>query len=445
MSSFEPPRLRLALGLGDQELEQRLRPALEAADDLSVTAQCLAADQLLQVIQTRGVDAAVIGWSLHRLTDALLDQLERPGLIVVLLVPDPQAERWRQRRGPVVGLDVEPSALRQLLLAARPGVRPSPRPSSSPEPLPLKPADAADARAGGVIGVTGGAGSPGRTTIAISLAAALGTSTPAVLVELDLCAPAVAAYLDRDPSQNICTLAHTVREEPHRWSAALEDELQRLGPPGISTFVLCGPPKREMRASIGPDFVDRLIAELARRYRWVVVDVGPELLGIEPPAASHRAALAAAQHVLLVVAADFVGVWRARVALEQLERQLGIERRNVSLVLNRHDPRHHHTPSEVEWHLGAPILAVVPFDHAAAQRAISDQRALVTDPSSRAGRGLLGLAERLNDGKLQLPAVQSEPAAHQGWWRRLLATRRPPAPAPYRLDAAAPGRRGRTW
>ena len=98
MTSYQPPSLRLALGLGDQELEQRLRPVLDSADELTVVAQCLAADQLLQVAESRQADALLVAWSLHRLTDGVLEQLERPGLLVVLLVPDPHEERWRTAR-----------------------------------------------------------------------------------------------------------------------------------------------------------------------------------------------------------------------------------------------------------------------------------------------------------------------------------------------------------
>src|SRR5688500_4185577 len=90
----EPPALRLALALGDQELEQRLRPALEAAHDLEVAAQCLAADQLLEVVQTRQVDAVVVAWGLHRLSESVLAQLERARLPMLVLVPDPDNERW---------------------------------------------------------------------------------------------------------------------------------------------------------------------------------------------------------------------------------------------------------------------------------------------------------------------------------------------------------------
>jgi Flp pilus assembly CpaE family ATPase len=450
VTAYQPPSLRVALGLGDQELEQRLRPAIDATDDVVVVAQCLAADQLLRVVESRQADALVVAWSLHRLTDALLDQLERPELSLVLLVPDPAEARWRNRRGPVLAVDTDPSRLREVLVTARAGGR-APVRRSRPEALPRKPADRDGAPAGRLIAVTGGAGSPGRTTVAISLATALGAAEPTLLVELDLCSPTIAAYLDADPSRNICTLAHTVREDPHTWSSALADELQPLTPACRAALVLCGPPKREMRSSVGPAVVERLLGEVAQRYGWVVLDVGPELLGSDAAAAAQRAALARAHQVLLVTASDLVGLWHARVALDQLERQVGIGRDVVSLVLNRHDARYHHVPVEVQWHLGAPVVAVVPFDHAGAQRAIADQRPLVLDSASRAGRALVTLAERLSRDTLRVPVEAARQRPPSGWWRRLL--RRQPAVSVRRslLEAqrlavgATQTRGGRAW
>jgi MinD-like ATPase involved in chromosome partitioning or flagellar assembly len=431
---YEPPRLRLALGLGDQELEQRLRPALDDTDDLLVVAQCLAADQLLQAVESRQVDAAVVAWSLHRLTDTLLEQIERSGPPIVLLVPDPEAERWSARRGPVLPLDAQPLAIRQALqTASRRGERVVSRPRPSSEPVVRTVADSPESRAARVIAVAGGAGSPGRTIVAINLATALGTAAPTVLVEADLCAPAVAAYLDRDPSRNVCTLAHAVRENPHAWDVALVDELQPLNRHCGMGVALCGPPKREMRASIAPTFFERLVGELGQRYRYIVLDVGPELLGMDTAAANHRAALASAQQVLLVTGSDLVGLWHARTMLDQLERQLGMERQQVSLVLNRYDARHHHPRAEVEWHLGAPVVAVIPFDHHAAQRAIAEQRPLMVDPSSRASRALLNLAERLHAGKLRLPDTPAAGDPGASWWRRLV-----PAGASIRPNNAMP-------
>jgi Flp pilus assembly CpaE family ATPase len=120
-----------------------------------------------------------------------------------------------------------------------------------------------------------------------------------------------------------------------------------------------------------------------------------------------------------VTAADFVGLWHARTALEQFERLLGIERSSVNIVLNRHDARFHHSHQEVAWHLGAPVVASIPFDQVAMQRSISEQRPVVLDPGARSGRALLQLAESLNDGKLRTPwAEQRKP-----WWRRAFERR----------------------
>ena len=430
MPSFQSPSLRLALGLGDQELEQRLRPALDASDDLAVVAQCLSADQLVQVVEAGQVDAILVGWSLHRLTDSVLDQLDRTGRTLVVMAPDPRDERWRNRSRPVLRLDADSATIHQAIMEARPGVRSAARNPLPAEPIALKPADNLEAPGGQVIAVAGGDGSPGRTTLAVNLSAALGAGAPTVLVEADLCAPAIAAYLDRDPTRNLCTLAHAVREDARAWDAALTDELQPLGPEPISALVLCGPPKREMRSSIAPALVERLVSELSRRFRWVVLDVGPELLGMDTAAASHRAALARAHHVMLVTGSDLVGLWHARTALNQLERCVGIEPRRVNLILNRHDPRFHHSRHEVEWHLGAPVAGVIPFDHVAMQRATSEQRPVVLDGSSRAARAVFVLADLLNEGKpLRLQTARELSGnSRQPWWRRAFGRQKPSAP-----------------
>jgi Flp pilus assembly CpaE family ATPase len=211
---------------------------------------------------------------------------------------------------------------------------------------------------------------------------------------------------------------------------------------------LCGPPKREMRTSIAPAFLERLLVELGHRYRYVVVDVGPDLLGVDSAATNHRAMLASARHVLVVSASDLVGLWHTRTALDQLERQLGIDRRSVNVILNRHDPRYHHAQSEVEWHLGAPIAAVVPFDHQASQRAIGEQRPLVLDPTSRASRALISLAERVHADKLRLAPEPARRERSESWWRRVVPRPRArvsvrPTSAPESLRLALPGEPGR--
>jgi Flp pilus assembly CpaE family ATPase len=250
--------------------------------------------------------------------------------------------------------------------------------------------------------------------LAINLATALGAVAPSVLVDLDCASPCVAAYLNRDPSRNVCTLAHAVREDPHSWSTALQQELQPLHARSPSAMVLCGLPKRELRPSVTPAVMERLIEELARRYDYVVIDVGAELLGMDAPAVVHRAALGVAQQILLVTGCDLVSLWHARTALSQFERTLAIDRERVSLIANRHDARHHHSAAEIGWHLGTGVAMAIPNDYGALQRAVAGQYPAVLDPTSRAGRTLLQLAERIHN-RVRLPAVDHGSTARTGW------------------------------
>jgi MinD-like ATPase involved in chromosome partitioning or flagellar assembly len=408
-------RLRVALALGDQEREQRLRPALETDPDLLVVAQCLGADQLVEVVETQRLDGVIVACDVHRLTDATLRQLDRRGPPLVVLDRDPTAERWHELRGVVLPLDADASAVSNAVKSVRRGQRPvtQTRPTTPADP-PVQPSGADLVR--NVIVVTGGHGSPGRSTVAINLATALGAAAPTALVDLDLSSPSIAAYLDLDPSRNICTLGHAVREDAFGWTRALADELQSLGPASSHGQVLCGLPKRELRSSITPGLIERLVAELARRHRYVVLDVGAELLGTGPIPNGHRAALGCATNTLLVTSADLIGLWHMRTALATLEsQQLTLDQ--AHLVINRFDARHHHGRSEIEWHLGVATAAVIPYDQRGMQRAVAEQRPVVLDGSSRAGRALLGLSERLHQDRLRLAPGARRHAA-QPWWRR---------------------------
>ncbi len=440
-------RLRLALALGDQEREQRLRPALDGDDDFLVVAQCLAADHLLDIVHGRQVDAVVVAWGLHRLSEPILAEIARSRLPTVALVPDPDAERWRALAAVTLPLDADAGAVRQGLKAAWRGERRVTRPSRG---VPEAAGGSAAAAAGeppavSVIAVAGGHGSPGRTTVAINLATALGAVAPTVLVDADLSAPSIVAYLDRDPSRNLCTLAHGVRENSFAWSRVIADELQPIGPRSAHGVVLCGLPKREMRGTVSPPFVERLLAELRARHRFVVVDVGADILGSDSAASVHRTVLAAASTVLVVTTADLVSLWHARTTLGLLTDHLQLDRDQLNLVINRLDSRHHHGRAEIEWHLGVPAAAVVPHDYGAAQRAVAEQQPLVLDPTSRAGRALLGLAERTYRGTVRLPREEGRPS-RTAWLQRWLprrVSRRPGArkgpPAPLAVSVNGVG------
>ena len=395
-------RLRVVVGLGDADRERQILAALGQLPDITVVDRCLNADQVLDLVRRRQADAALVAFDLHRLTQGVLDQLRQTGAPLVVLAPDRDEEPWRS--SPVVTLPLDPDAasLEQALHAALRGERPSPlveEEHTAPSAAPIS--TAAPPTSPAVIALAGGHGSPGRTTVALNLAVALGAVAPTVLVDADLGNPSLAVHLDADPTRNLFMLAHAEPDTPREWDHALDQEVQPLASRSPHAVVLCGLPKPELRARLTPDFVEHLLTHLRRRYRYVIVDVGADLHGAD--VALHRLALQTPDLALLVVAADLVGLHQGQRALAHLTQTLGVPRERLAVVLNRHDRRHHHGRAEIEWALELPTAAVIPFDHHPVQRALDRQQPLLLTGRSRAGRALLALAERLHRGQIALP------------------------------------------
>lgn len=434
---------RVAVGLGDPQLEQRVVPMLREPGDLVIAARCLAADQLLRFVRRELVDAILVSDDLHRLAGATLAELAQERTALIVLVTPGGEGRWQGLPVTLLPRDSDPEAIREALLLAARGERYLPQlvqgwPPTIPAdrgPLDDRPAqttvvDPTEATSPefvsrpdaelAVLVVASGPGSPGRTTVALSLATALGAAVPTVLVEADLTGPSLAALLDLDPTRNLAMLAHAAPETPHEWELALEQELQALDVRSPFGRVLGGIPKPELRGSVSPRFFEELLGELRRSFRYVVLDVGADLAGSE--SALHRAALAQADQVLLVASADLSGLWRAQGALRELKARLELPPERVALVVNQHDRRYHQARQEIEWALGVATAAIVPFDHEGAERARSVQRPLVLDRKSPAARALLDLAERAYGGSVKLPP---EP----GRKPRLSWLRRPKTPS----------------
>ena len=413
--------LRLAVALGDPEREQRLLPALSLRDDLHIVERCLSAEQLLDAVAGGRVDAVVAAADLHRLSSGPLADLSGSRLPLVLLVQDEHETRWQAQPGVILPLSAEPELVERALLAAARGERLATLVSVEPTAEPRDQPDAQRAAEApmapftqSVIAVGSGAGSPGRTTLAVNLAAALGAVQPTVLVDFDLASPSVVAMLDVDPTRNVYMVAHAEPDAPWEWDRAIEAEVQpidRLRSPYGD--VLCGIPKPDMRGRITPRFAERLLGALQRRYRYVIFDTGAELLG--PDGAVHRAALSLAQQILLVCSADVVGMWRARTVLGLLESHLHISPSRAALIVNRHDARFHHGRTEIEWALKAATACLVPYDHLAIERALSNQRPAVFTKGA-AARAILDLADRIHGGKVVLPP-EPKPVGKRHWLR----------------------------
>src|SRR4051794_21093854 len=71
------PTLRVAVGLGDPEREQRVLPGLGETGEFLVVRRCLAAEELLAAVRDDHLDAALVAFDLHRLGHSGLTELAR--------------------------------------------------------------------------------------------------------------------------------------------------------------------------------------------------------------------------------------------------------------------------------------------------------------------------------------------------------------------------------
>jgi Flp pilus assembly CpaE family ATPase len=76
----------------------------------------------------------------------------------------------------------------------------------------------------------------------------------------------------------------------------------------------------------------------------------------------------------------------------------------VGVVVNQHRSRQDYDRSELEWALGEPLSAVLPFDPGACWRAVEHKRpVVVAERRSSLARSMISFAERLHGGQIELP------------------------------------------
>ena len=423
--------IRLAVGLGDTEREHRLLPELTQNQELVVVHRSLAADELLDRLNARDVDVALLAGDLHRLNADRQRELLGCSVPLVVLSATAEQAQWRAGGAAVVDLDASATELREAIAAVLDGTYATPAPAEETIEAVQHGDDSGDSVASvpSVIAVASAPGSPGRSTVALNLATSLGAVTATVLVDLDITAPSQAMLLDSDPTRNIYMLAHAAPETTREWDHRLQQELQPISHRSRFGRALCGVPKPEMRSTVSTRFLDELLSQLQQRYRYVVLDLGGDAL--ETGSVIGQLALRSAGRILLVSTADVLGLWRTRMAINRLD---GAHDR-LAVVVNRYDKRHHHSRKEIEWSLGVPLAAILPYDRPAMERALAKQRPAVLDRKSRAGRGLLDLAARLHGDRLFLP-LEEQPARrrkpHNWRWPalpRILSVFRRPAAA----------------
>ncbi|MDM7831715.1 AAA family ATPase [Cellulomonas edaphi] len=381
--------------------------ALEAHGQLQVTRRCADATELLAAAEAGLGRVAVVSGHLEHLDREAVDALHAAGVLAIGLA-DPTGpwavERLRgagadevltEPHDDATAADVVDAVLRVL------DATPAPRPA----PVPTHPA--APAERGRVVAVWGPAGAPGRTTVAVNLAAELASrGAPVLLADADTYGGSVAqvvGLLDEAPG-----LAAAVRQA----GQGLLDPttLARLSPfVATDLRVLSGTSRADRWPELSSSALESVWSVARDVARWTVVDTGfcleqDELLSYDTRAPQRNAAtlrtLEAADVVVVVGAGDPVGIQRLVRGLSELS-ELGLAGTRL-VVVNRvrasvAGPRPAEAVAQaLARYAGVRDAILVPEDRAATDTALLEARTLrEVAPGSPERRAIAAAAARL--------------------------------------------------
>ncbi len=399
-ASDRPPRVVLAIG--NPERERQLLTVLREGG-CTVAGRSLDGPSVVQQAVAGDADVVVASAGLHRLTGASLIAVREAGVPMVLLAGAGEADAYEGLAYVLPAASGGPVIIAALHEAIRRGAVAS-QGTADNASAPARPAPGYKGSCE-VIALVSGKGAPGATTVAIGLAAALGSRGQSVLlIDADLRGGSIGPYLDLDPRRGLSGLSVGQSDRPEH----VLDELQ--DGPGFS--VLTGIERPEARERLTPERIAAAVSGLQERFDVVLIDGGETLSGVT--SAVGAAFLRSAERVLLVTTADLLGLWNARASLRFLTESLSVPPEAVSAVVNRRTARDQYGEHEVERALGISVVAAIPEDPRAARRARANQ-VPITAAGGKAARALADLATRMGG----VPEIEEQGSADEpSTWRR---------------------------
>lgn len=396
--------------VADAVVESRLVGTLSArGSDLRIARRCVDVADLLAVASTGLARAALVSAQLRRLDREVLARLGREGVAVILLfAPGDEAAQRRARQlgaAYVLPQDADLGALRDAVMRAVGDAGDPPAdtaPDEAPEELP------SIAPAGQIVAVWGPTGAPGRTTIAVSLAAELSLlGVPTLLVDADPYGGTVAQRVGLMDEVSGLAAAARAANSGTLDVPRLAGLARSLGPGAGGLAVLTGLARADRWPELGAASVEAVLATARQQAAVTVVDCGFcleqedawrfDASGLRRNAAT-LAALETADRIVAVGAADPVGLVRLARGLTELTALISSPA--PILVLNRVRGRRSPDAVEViERHCGLPPTALVPLDVDGVESAL--ERGLVLAeavPRSPARLEIAALASRLTGG-----------------------------------------------
>jgi pilus assembly protein CpaE len=213
----------------------------------------------------------------------------------------------------------------------------------------LRPATETDRYTGRVITIASPKGGVGKTTVSTNLAVGLAEVAPqsTVLVDLDVQFGDCASALGLTPEY---TLPDAVRGPATEDTMVLKTFLTQH-PSGL--YAVCGAESPAAGDTVSGEDVSRLLASLAREFRYVVVDTAP---GLSP---QTLAALDRASDVVMLTSMDVPGIRGLRKELDIL-RELCMLPAGRHVVMNFGDPKGGLSVRDVELAIGTGVDVVLP-------------------------------------------------------------------------------------
>lgn len=374
-------------------------PALSRLTDRSdvvVLKRCVDVPDLLATAAAGQAGVAVVALDAPGLDRAAVDHLRGHGVRPVAVLPggadlDPAALRATRIGVRALVGDHELDALADLVVAGD-------------EPDDTVARDATDAppparSPGRVVAVWGPSGAPGRTLLAVGIAAELARDRRTILVDADPWGGSVAQQLgivDEVSGVLAATRLVATGQLPERFGGLQRSLDHRLS-------VVTGLPRADRWVEVRAGVVEHLL-DVARNHGHVVVDTGFSLEH-DPAVDAGRSgrntmtleSLEAADEVVVVGSADPVGLARLARGLVELREVTG--RSGVRVVVNRMRPTLGWTEQEIAGMLGGLTgitgLHFLPEDRASVDRALVAGRSLVEVGDSAAGRAVAAVAQAL--------------------------------------------------
>ncbi len=301
--------------------------------------------------------------------------------ISVVLVEKPTADIWRAALHAGARDVLDPTDTAEAISAGirraasrtaerRGALRHNRQPLQQPDPK------------GRIVTIISPKGGSGKTVVATNLAVCLAKALPGdvVLVDLDLQFGDVASSLGLKPTYSMYTATQASGSEASLLKAFLTPHDSQL-------LVLCAPDEPTEADDVKEGDAIRIVHELSKLFRWVIVDTSAGLDDMTLAAAE------ASSDLLFVSSTDVPSVRGIRKEAVIMD-QLGV-RANRHFVLNRSDAKVGLSPADIALTLGMSITAQIPSSRSVPTSVNVGVPIVEHDSRNPAARGLAGLATTL--------------------------------------------------